>query len=403
MAGSSESNQNEFESMSHVVTKPSLLNSPSSSLCSSTDTPDDPPRAQLKDSCPLVLQHIICLCLDTADPKTQVTAILNDLLYNLVSDTVLDVHREEKIARMQSAATIAQAAQEKATKEADSTAEALQTTITAGATAREDGTIYIHDNPFKTTPEIICPVCRLPRLQHPVTGANSQPPEPGRTYCTKQPYIDKPGCDIYGQSLVTDKITKKKVVKAAKAKNDPSPDDSKSPSPNDKDADKSTTQATIKCPHCPRYMKHSKMSQHLSGCLGIGGRHASINARGKIREAATPIESRGSTPKPGNPKKRKMDKESDDDDDESTPKKKKKKPVSKKKPPAGKKPAKATTKKGVHSNIQRVKGAEKRLPGQSESDTREQSPVPKGKMKEKVLTKEKAGSPDDASFKDGEE
>lgn len=304
---------------------------------------------------------------------------------------------------MQSAATIAQAAQEKATEEEQPAGEVLQVISTAGATAREDGTIYIHGNPFKTTPKVICPVCRLPRLQYPVTGANSQPLEPGREYCTKQPYVDKPGCDIYGQSLDLEKAMKKKAAKPTKAKNDPSPDDSKSPSPTGKDNDKSTTQPTGKCPACNRYLKYSRFAQHLSSCMKVGGRHASINARGKIKEAATPRESRASTPKPGAIKKRKPDKGSDDEDDDPTPKKKKKKPLAKKKPPAGKKPGEPVTKKGVHSNIQRVKGAEKRLPGQPDSDGRDQPSVLKEKAKENATKKEDMGSPGEGSSKEEEE
>lgn len=136
--------------------------------------------------------------------------------------------------------------------------------------------------------------------------------------------------------------------------------------------------------------------------MKVGGRHASINARGKIKDAATPRDSRASTPKIGVTKKRRLDKGSEDDEEESTPKKKKK-PFAKKKPPAGKKPGEHVTKKGVHSNIQRVKGAEKRLPGQSESDSREQPPVARGKMKEKVAKREETGSADEGSFKDEEE
>ena len=308
---------------------------------------------------------------------------------------MLNVHREEKIIRMQSAATIAQAAQEKALEEEPPAGEALPVVSTAGATAREDGTICLHDNPFITTPEVICPICRLPRLQHPVTGANSKPPEPGREYCSKQPYIDKPGCDIYGQSLDLEKSTKKKAAKVTKSKNDPSPDDSKSPSPTSKDNDKSTTLPTGKCPACNRYLKYSRFAQHLSSCMKVGGRHASISARGKIKDAATPRDSRASTPKLGVTKKRKAGQGSDEDEEESTPKKKKK-PLAKKKPPAGKKPGEPVTKKGVHSNIQRVKGAEKRLPGQSETDPREQPSVAKGKMK---ADKEETGSADEGFLK----
>jgi hypothetical protein len=63
MAGSFEANQNESDSMSHAVNQSSLLENPSSSTMSSTNTSavwtDDPELVQLEATDLFVLQHII--------------------------------------------------------------------------------------------------------------------------------------------------------------------------------------------------------------------------------------------------------------------------------------------------------------------------------------------------------
>ena len=327
------------------------------------------------------------------------TSILEDCLYNIVSDTVLKVHREEKIARMQSAAIIAQEAQEKAVEEDPSSGEAHQTITTAGAYITPDGKINLHDNPFRTTPEILCPTCRLSRLPYPTTGKNSQPPQPGKDYCAKQPYIEKDGCDIYGKSLALEKPTNKNKKAAKDPKSAASPDNSESPDgtpTNGRTSDKPavTTIPQAKCPKCPRYVAITRIAQHLDRCMGISGRQASKDAEKKMKER-TPRDSRASTPKPNvsNIKKRKLDKGSDDETEEGTPKKKKKL-VSKKLSDA------ASKHKAVNSNLQRVKGAEKRLPGQPDAESRGQSST--SKVKEKDV-KPKEAKDKESKKKEGKE
>lgn len=311
-------------------------------------------------------------------------SILEDCLYNIVSDVVLKVHREEKITRMQSAAIVAQEAQEKALDGDPSFGMAYHSIDTAGATVTVEGKITLHGNPFKTTPEVLCPVCRLPRLLYPTTGKNAQTPVPGKEYCAKQPYIQKAGCDIYGKSLTLELPPKnKKVVKDIKPKRG-STENSDSPEgipTNGKASGKpeASITPTGKCPNCVRYFAFTRIASHLDGCMGISGRKAKKDAADKI-SSGTPRESRATTPKPStnnNGKKRKLDKASDDDDDddEETPKKKKK-PVIKKAGDAGLKS------KPLNSSIQRVKGAEKRLPGLSDRESRASSPLGKSKEKE---------------------
>ncbi|MCJ1396420.1 hypothetical protein MMC18_009310 [Xylographa bjoerkii] len=321
---------------------------------------------------------------DAASMTELARSILEDCLYNIVSDAVMKIHRDEKILRMQSAAIVAQAAQEKAKTEEDASfGEAYQSITTAGASATEDGKIYLHGNPFYTTPEVICPTCRKPRLLYPTTGKNSQIPEAGKEYCAKRPYIQKDGCDIHGRSLeLKDAPKNKKAGKDSKTK-DPSPDNSEKSdgSRTNGHASGKLSVATVpsgKCPNCTRYMALNRIATHLDRCMNIGGRQSSKNAMIKMSSQGTPRESRASTPKSAatkTVKKRKLEKGSDDETEEGTPKKKKK-PVAKKVGEAGPK------NKALNSNIQRVKSAEKRLPGQLDRDIRESSPLAKTKEKE---------------------
>ncbi|MCJ1284839.1 hypothetical protein MMC26_004176 [Xylographa opegraphella] len=337
--------------------------------------------------------------IDEASMSDLARSILEDCLYNIVSDTVMKIHRDEKIIRMQSAAIVAQAAQEKAKSEEDASfGEAFQSITTAGASATEDGKIYLHGNPFYTTPEVLCPTCRKPRLLYPTTGKNSQPPEPGKDYCAKKPYVQKDGCDIYGRSLqLKEPPRNKKSGKDSKTK-DPSPDNSeKSDGSHDNGkASEKLSVATIpsgKCPNCTRYMALNRIAAHLERCMALGGRQSSKNAMIKISSQGTPRESRASTPKPAatkTVKKRKLEKGSDDETEEAIPQKKKKKSVIKKMVDTGPKS------KALNTNIQRVKSADKRLPGQSDRESREPSPLAKIKEKEnkkeikKEIKKEKS-------------
>ena len=88
----------------------------------------------------------------------------------------------------------------------------------------------------------------------------------------------------------------------------------------------------------------------------------------KMKSGSTPVTSRASTPKPTIVvKKRKLEKDSEDEAEESTLQKKKKVVI---------KTKDAISKtKAVNSNIQRVKGAEKRPPSQTADGAREGSPL----------------------------
>lgn len=275
---------------------------------------------------------------------------------------------------MQSAAILAVQTKEKAKAESAPGEEPQSMTI-AGATIAEDNKIYLHGNPLGTTTETICLTCRLPRLNYPLSGKNMRSMDSTKKYCAKHPFIDKEGCDIYGRPLAIEKPSKKKAAKQ-KANNGSG---SGSESGNDDGGgkkEKGTAMPSAKCPTCPRYLYFSRIAHHLERCSGIGGRASSRNAKEKLNSNTPKESSRASTPKPGSQgsklpvqtkasktngsqtnsiKKRKKGSEDDDDDEQKTPVKKKK---------LGKKDAKG---KAMNADVARVKGAEKRLPGQENS------------------------------------
>ena len=268
---------------------------------------------------------------------------------------------------MQSAAILAERVKEKASNETN-TGSADEDQSQVGALMAEDGKTYLYGNPLRTTAEILCPACRLPRLLYPTTGKNAQIPESGKEYCAKQPYIDKPGCDIHGKSLVLEKPSKKsKAARDSKKQAEQSPDGSDSPnrSPSHSkapDLPAATAVPSAKCPNCPRYMAFTRIAQHMDRCLGLSARQSSKNAMTKLN-TGTPRDSRSGTPKPSILKKRKLEKGSDDDTEEGTPQKKKKFMPKK----AG---DYTKVERAVNSNLQRVRGAEKRLPGLSSDESR---------------------------------
>ena len=234
--------------------------------------------------------------------------------------------------------------------------------ITTPGAIVENGKAYLRGNPLRTTPEILCLSCKLPRLLHPTTGKGSRPiPDPSKEYCAKRPFICKPGHDIHGNPFPTDKVVAKPLKarknengKASETKTSPlSSSDTLTASPPDADKDKSSITAeqqkeqvapitfpTVKCPNCPRYLIVTRIAQHLDKCLGLSGRQSSRNAMKRMTE--TPRESRAGTPSATGFVKRKYAEEDSDEDDEP---KKKKKRVVKKKP--AKRPAAAakTTKR----------------------------------------------------------
>lgn len=236
--------------------------------------------------------------------------------------------------------------------------------ITTPGAIVKDGQVYLRGNPLKTTPEILCPSCKLPRLLHPTTGSGSQPiPDPSKEYCAKRPFISKPGHDIHGNPFATDKPVAKTTKPPRKIGNGklsetkqtpPSSSDTLTASPPDADQDNPSippeqqqeqvapiTFPNVKCPNCSRYLIVTRIAQHLDKCLGISGRQSSRNALKRLTE--TPRDSRAGTPSAGLGKRNYAEEDTDEDD---APKKKKKRVLKKK---VGTKPAAAakTTKKAA--------------------------------------------------------
>lgn len=279
---------------------------------------------------------------------------------------VHSVHRSEKILRAQSAAVIAQSAAV-ATEEANKSSAPEQSNLAKSATSSgnppttplqntrvetpgaiyEGGKIQLVGNPLATTPEIICPHCRLPRLHYPITGKGSRPPDLTKEYCMLYPFVSKAGHDIYGNPFATDGAkTKKERELIRQQQKDRQTEKDNTPGSQDAAA---TPPETIKlntgnkpasyipwhtCPTCKRSLLITRFAQHLEKCLGISGRASSRNAMAKLssQNGNTPLGSRMGTPQPSATGKRSPSKRStaggDDDDDgeaDESPIKKKKK------------------------------------------------------------------------------
>ena len=209
----------------------------------------------------------------------------------------------------------------------------------------EDGKVLLKGNPLKTTKEILCPRCHLPRLLYPTDGKGAQKPDPGVIYCKKHPYIEKPGYDIYGQTWVAPGPGRGKKKKDMEKKLDPN--DPSSPAPLDGGSAKDRPPNVLSfpsatCSKCKRCILVTRLNNHMGSCIGNSGRNASRAAAQKISNGGsnggsqnndnTPPGSQKGTPLPGSraasPRKRDVEEfdEDADESDPSNPKKKKVKP-----------------------------------------------------------------------------
>ncbi|KAF2748963.1 hypothetical protein M011DRAFT_420184 [Sporormia fimetaria CBS 119925] len=284
--------------------------------------------------------------------------ILEDVLYTITHRTVLASHRTEKLLRMQSAATqaesLALANLEPQSLKGAPGPQAAPNAETPAA-KYDNGLVHLKGNPLKTTPEIVCPHCKLPRLMHPIRGKGMQHPDLSRQYCKLYPFVTEEGLDVYGNPFPTDMAKSKKERELIKQQQKSA---DKEGTPGSQDADAADNQGKeIKqldtggkpasyipwhtCPSCKRSLLITRFAQHLEKCLGISGRQSSRNAMAKMQNGSgsglgnTPLGSRMGTPAPGSQGdgigKAKMKsgspiKKLDDEDDEAeTPEKKKKK------------------------------------------------------------------------------
>jgi hypothetical protein len=267
------------------------------------------------------------------------------LLYNIVHDLVLNVHREEKMARARTAAIRIEkmAADASESSTADSRPDVR---IETDAAIYEDNRVLLKGNPLKTTKDILCPRCHLPRLLQPTDGKDANKQDPSIIYCKKHPYIEKPGHDIYGQTWVAPGPGRGKKKKDLEKKLDGADPSSPAAAAEGNMKDRpahilSFPSAT--CSKCKRCILVTRLNNHMGACIGNSGRNASRTAAQKISNGGsnggsqnndnTPPGSQRGTSQPASraasPRKRDGD-EFDEDADESdptNPKKKKLKPT----------------------------------------------------------------------------
>ena len=121
----------------------------------------------------------------------QTDAILDDVFHNIVHDICLKTHREEKMARANSAAIYIEAKAANTDPETpDSTGAAQASKIETDGAIWQNGEVTLKGNPLQTTKQFLCPNCGLPRLLYPTEGKGARVPEPGVEYCKKRPFID---------------------------------------------------------------------------------------------------------------------------------------------------------------------------------------------------------------------
>lgn len=259
----------------------------------------------------------------TRRASLQAHSVLDDLLYNLISKLVLDTHREEKMAKMNTAAINVEKLAVDAS-ESTSPETRPQVRVETDAAIYDDGSVYLKGNPLKTTKEILCPRCHLPRLLHPTDGKGAQKMDAQVNYCKRHPFIDKPGCDIYGQSWVGPGPGRGKKKK----------DMEKDGPDTHANADKSKSVLSFPsatCSKCKRCILVTRLNNHMGSCIGNSGRNASRAAAQKIGNGGsdpTPPSSQKATPAPGSraasPRKRDVSEEGEES--EGGHKKKKVKP-----------------------------------------------------------------------------
>ncbi|CAE7025919.1 hypothetical protein PTNB73_01837 [Pyrenophora teres f. teres] len=259
------------------------------------------------------------------------TDILEDLVSNIVFTTALSCHRSEKLLRMQSAATQAESIalqnlEPQSQKQNTNGATSIPIADTPAA-KYENGRVFLKGNPLKTTPEITCPHCKLPRLMAPIMGKGMQNPDLTKEYCLLYPYVQRPGHDLYGNPFPTDMAKSKKERELIKQQQKNAEKESVG-TPGSQDTDMAggdTKEIKLNtggkpasyipwhtCPNCKRSLLITRFAQHLEKCLGISGRQSSRNAMAKLAGhngsgsglGNTPLGSRMGTPAPdtSNPK-----------------------------------------------------------------------------------------------------
>lgn len=265
----------------------------------------------------------------------KITYLLDRAVESILHDILLDIHQEEKVARMQTAVVEVEQRAEKLGMKFpfEENGEENEPVETKSAILK-GGKVHLNGNPMKTVKHIRCPNCRLPRLLYPRVGFNARPPpDPLQQYCKSEPMIILDKHDVHGQRKKGVKV-KGQAKGKNKKKNDPgSPasenSDPLTPSsalPTDSFEFKEIDYPAAKCPNRDSHLgDHWKsvnvFATHLNGsCYLKRDRAAGREANAKIN--GTPRDSRANSPKPAvvNGVKRKAG----DEESNSTVKKKQK-------------------------------------------------------------------------------
>jgi len=262
--------------------------------------------------------------------------ILESVIEGIVHDLVLEVHRDEKIARMQTAVVDLNIRAEKLGKNVNASSDsgAENEAVETKAAVGQGGNIQLRGNPLKQVKHIRCPTCRLQRLWYPRVGFNSRPPsDPTAQYCKTEPMViidkhdvhgqRKKGVKVKGQPKGKGKGNKLRESSPASSIGDPSTPQSSMP---DSFEFKEIDYPAAKCPNRNSHLgDHWKavnlFATHLNGSCWLKRDRAALR-EANAKMAGTPKDSRANSPKPAvtNGVKRKADEK----ESEPAPKKKQK-------------------------------------------------------------------------------
>jgi len=262
--------------------------------------------------------------------------ILEGVIESIVHDLVLDVHREEKIARMQTAVVDLNIRAEKLGKNVSGISDgaAESEAVETKAAVAHGGAIQLRGNPLKQVKHTRCPNCRLQRLWYPRVGFNSRPPpDPAAQYCKTEPMIiidkhdvhgqRKKGVKMKGQPKGKGKGNKLRESSPASSIGDPSTPQSSMPDSFDfKEIDYPAAKCPNRSSHLGDHWKAVNLfATHLNGSCWLKRDRAALR-EANAKMSGTPKDSRANSPKPAatNGVKRKVDEK----DSEPAPKKKQK-------------------------------------------------------------------------------
>ncbi|KIX09479.1 uncharacterized protein Z518_00559 [Rhinocladiella mackenziei CBS 650.93] len=251
--------------------------------------------------------------LSVSDQEQAIVYLLDQSIESILHDILLDIHQEEKIARMQTAVVEVEQRAEKLGKKVTTDPQdgenADDEPVETNAAVLKSGQVQLKGNPMKTVKHIRCPNCRLRRLQYPRVGFNSRPvPDPTEQYCKTEPMIILDKHDVHGQRKKGVKV-KGQAKGKNKKKNEPA-------SPTSENSDPLTPSSSVptesfefkeidypaaKCPNRESHLgDHWKsvnvFATHLNGsCYLKKDRAAGREANAKI--GGTPRDSRANSPK----------------------------------------------------------------------------------------------------------